>query len=154
MARTVVLGVGNTILTDDGIGIHVARRAQALLVGTDVEVRETERGGLDVIELVTGFQRLVLVDAYLLPGEAPGTVVRRRLEDFGDTLHMFGAHGVDLPTALRLGAVLGEEMPGEVHIVGIVPENPYALGETMTPAVEAALEPAARLVADLAVGNL
>lgn len=152
MIGTVILGVGNTILTDDGIGIHVARRAGEMLGGGDVEVRETERGGLEIIELVAGFQRLVLVDAYLLPGASPGTVVHRHLQDFGSTLHVFGAHGVDLPTALRFGAALGETMPEEVHIVGIVAEDPYTLGEDMTPALQAAVEPAARLVASLARG--
>lgn len=149
--RTLVLGVGNPIMTDDAVGLRVARRVrERLRPGDPVEVRESHRGGLDLVDLMTGFHRAVVVDAFLLDSAPPGTVLRKDLADFALTQHLFGAHGVDLPTAIALGRELGAAMPEEVRIVGVVVEDPYTLGETMSPAVEAAVEAAAGVVLELA----
>lgn len=150
---SLILGIGNTILTDDGVGVYAARRAADLLApGEPVAVTETENGGLELVEIIAGYARLVLIDAIVLP-EPPGTVVHRRLEDFGITRHVYGAHGFDLPTAVELGRRLGASMPTEVHIVGISVEDPYTVSEEMTPAVAASVEGAADLALRLARGG-
>jgi len=95
---------------------------------------------------------LILVDAVILPDAAPGTLVHRRLEDFRITRHVYGAHGFDLPTAVTFGRQLGAQMPDEVHIVGIVADDPYTVCEEMTLAVAAVVDEAAALVVRIALG--
>jgi hydrogenase maturation protease len=149
--RAVILGVGNPVLTDDAVGLHVAGRAREILgERPDVVVRESERGGLDLVELLEGFDVAVLVDALLAPGRPAGSILRLDVDGAGATTHLHGAHGVDLPTAVALGRRLGVAMPARVWIVGVVVEDALTLGEALTPAVAESVEPAAALAVALA----
>ncbi|MFH1464598.1 MAG: hydrogenase maturation protease [Pseudomonadota bacterium] len=152
--RQLVLGVGNAIMTDDAVGIATAEvLARVLAHRAGVEVRFSERGGFDLMDLLDGCDHAVVVDAYLVPGEEPGTVLTRSVEDFLGSHHLYAAHGVDLPTALRLGRELGGDMPSRVDIVGVVVEDPYTVSERMTPAVAAAVQPAVERVLALLDGQ-
>lgn len=148
--RRVVLGVGNPIMTDDAIGLVAAKAFEDRLEGTDeVVVRYSERGGFDLLDLLDGCDHAVIVDAYVVSGTPPGTVLIRCLEDFTGSHHLYAAHGIDLPTAVRLGRQLGHDMPDRVDIVGVVVEDPYTVSEQMTPAVAAAVEAAVEAVQGL-----
>jgi len=149
--RAVILGVGNPVLTDDAVGLEVARRAREILgERPDIVVLESERGGLDLVDLLEGAEVAVVVDALLDPGRPAGSVVQVALDAVGATTHLHGAHGVDLPTALALGRRLGTALPARVRVVGVVVKDALTLGEGLTPAVAAAVEPAARLACTLA----
>jgi hydrogenase maturation protease len=146
----VVLGVGNLIMTDDAIGIVAAQAVERLLDGRPgVEVRYSERGGFDLMDLLEGSDHAIIVDAYLVPGATPGTVLRKSIEDFHGSHHLYAAHGVDLPTAVGMGRLMGVHMPDRVDIIGIVAEDPYTVSEQMTHAVAEAVQPAARAVLEL-----
>ena len=145
--RRVVLGVGNSIMTDDAVGIIAAEELDRRLVDDDgVQVRFSERGGLDLMDLLEGSDHAVIVDAYLVPGTTPGTVLVRSIEDFHGSHHLYAAHGIDLPTAIQLGRELGADMPDRVDIVGVVVEDPYTVSEQMTPRVAAAVDSAVEQV--------
>ncbi len=145
--RRVVLGVGNSIMTDDAVGIITAQALEPLLAEhPNVEVRFSERGGFDLMDLLDGCDHAVIVDAYLVPGTPPGTVLSRRAEDFLGSHHLYAAHGIDLPTALRLGRELGGDMPERVDIIGVVVEDPYTVSEQMTPSVTGAVDEAVERV--------
>ena len=152
--RRVVLGVGNPIMTDDAIGL-VAVKAFEDRHGdiANVEVRYSERGGFDLLDLLDGCDHAVIVDAYVVSGVAPGTVLVRTLEDFTGSHHLYAAHGIDLPTAVTLGRQLGADMPDRVDIVGVVVEDPYTVSEQMTPTVEAAVGPTVEQVLALLSPN-
>ena len=151
MPRAVILGVGNPVLRDDAVGLEVATRALQILGDRpDVVVRESERGGLDLVELLEGAEVAVVVDAVLDPGRAVGSVLRLDFTEVGATTHLHGAHGVDLPTAVAVGRKLGVAMPRHVWVVGVVVEDVLTLGEGLTPAVARAVESAARLAVALA----
>ncbi len=148
--RQVVLGLGNLIMTDDAVGIVVVQTLEgAIAERHGFEIRFSERGGLDLMDLLDGFDHAVIVDAYLVPGTEPGTVVVRTIDDFHGSHHLYAAHGVDLPTAVSMGRMLGAHMPDRIDIVGIVVEDPYTVSEQMTPAVEAAVEAATTAVLGL-----
>ncbi len=153
--RRVVLGVGNLIMTDDAVGIVVGQQLEGLAPQShEFEVRFSERGGLDLMDLLDGFDHAVIVDAYLVPGTEPGTVLVRSIDDFHGSHHLYAAHGVDLPTAIGMGRMLGAHMPERVDIVGIVVEDPYTVSEQMTPAVAASVDDAVATVLGLVGGAL
>lgn len=139
--KTLVLGLGSPLLGDDAVGLHVVSRLRERLAGrADVDVAEEEAGGLRLMERLAGYDRAVIVDACVTGGR-PGTI--RRLEAGEDvTQRTAVAHGIDLPRALALGRSLGLPMPGGVRVVAIEAESVLEFRETMSPAVEAALEPA------------
>ncbi|MFH1177009.1 MAG: hydrogenase maturation protease [Acidobacteriota bacterium] len=137
--RTRVIGLGNPILSDDGVGLQVARALAARLGASDVDVVESEVAGFALLELLDTWERVILVDAVMLPGMRPGTVVRLGPEDLATSLRLRSVHEIDLPTALALGTRLGFAMPKEIVIIAIQAEDTLTFGETLTPRVAAAL---------------
>jgi hydrogenase maturation protease len=143
--KKLVLGLGNPLLGDDAVGLKVAAVVRERLDDRDdVDVVEEEAGGLRLMERMTGYDRAVLVDA-CVSGAAPGTI-RRIGPDELPTQRTAIAHGIDLPRALALGRSLGLPMPGVVRVVAIEAESVHEFKELMTPAVEAAIEPAVAAV--------
>ncbi len=142
--KTLVLGLGNPILTDDGVGVHVAEGVRdALPPGTPIEVSEASVGGLRLMERVIGYDRVILIDA--LHGSAychPGAIHRLTLDDLrriSPTQHSASAHDTSLITALKMGQRMGLSLPGEFIIYGVEVENIIDFGNEPTPAVAAAI---------------
>jgi hydrogenase maturation protease len=136
--NTIVIGLGNTILRDDGAGVYVARALEERLRGA-AEVREAELAGLDLIEMLKGFDRAFIVDAIQLDGERPGDVFRMRPDDIRITPRLASFHDIDIVTALALGRRLGFHMPEEVVIFGVQAADCRTLGEECTAAVSRAI---------------
>ena len=133
--KTIVLGLGNTILSDDGVGIYVAR-ALGERLREAADVREAELAGLDLLEMLKGYDRAYIVDAIQLDGEMPGVVFRMKPDDIRITPRLASFHDIDLVTALALGRRLQFHMPEEVVIFGVQAADTLTLGEECTDAVE------------------
>lgn len=150
MARTLVVGLGNPILTDDGVGVKVAAAVRAILPSdVPVDVAEASVGGLRLMEMLVGYERAILVDAFVGAGIAPGSVQRLTVEELAEmrvAQHTTSAHDTDLTTALDLGRRMGLRLPAEIIIYGIGAANVADFGEEMTPAVAAAVPQAATRV--------
>jgi hydrogenase maturation protease len=147
--KTLVLGLGNPLLRDDAVGLHVARRLQSLLGGRpDVEIDEEYRGGLRLMERLIGFDRAIIVDA-MCSGGTPGTV-HRLTPDGVPTQHSASAHDANLRTALDLGRRAGAKLPGDdgITLIGIEASDVLSFDEDLTPEVEAAIPGAVQLVLD------
>ncbi len=134
--KTIVIGLGNTILRDDGVGVYVARALVERLRGT-ADVREAELAGLDLLEMLKGYDRAFIVDAIQLDGERAGDVFRMRPDDIRITPRLASFHDIDIVTALALGKRLGFPMPAEVVIFGVQAADCLTLGEECTDAVSA-----------------
>lgn len=136
---TLVLGLGNPILSDDAFGVLAARQLKARLAGrTDVEVDEDYHGGLRLMERLAGYDRAIIIDAIVTGQHPPGTMLLLTADDM-PTQHTASAHDVNLPSALRLAVSLGLKMPKEIHVVAVEAEQVFEFGEKCTPAVQAAL---------------
>jgi hydrogenase maturation protease len=147
--KTLVLGLGNPLLRDDAVGLHVARRLQPLLGGSpDVEVDEDYRGGLRLMERLIGFDRAIIIDA-ICSGARPGTVLRLA-PDGVPTQHSASAHDANLRTALDLGRRAGASLPADnsIALIGIEASDVLSFDERLTPDVEAAIPRAIRMVLD------
>lgn len=147
--RTLVLGIGNTLLSDDGVGIYAARAAGTLLDHAEADIREAEMGGFALLDLVEGYERVVVVDAVQCQHCVPGDVMIIREESLAPSLHLTAGHQVDLPTALELGRRLHRPVPETVIVVGIQAAEVTTFGEQCTPDVAAAIPVAARIIAGL-----
>jgi hydrogenase maturation protease len=144
--KTLVLGLGNPILTDDGVGIHVVRALAAdgcwdQPLPAYVHVTEASVGGLRLLDVLAGVDRAILVDAIQTPGGQPGEIYHLGLHDLRSTLHSGSTHDLTLPGALALGRRLEIALPPEeaITIVAIEAEDVLTFSEGCTPAVEAAL---------------
>ncbi len=150
--KTLVIGLGNPILTDDGVGVKVAfavRDALPVDLGREVTVIEAGVGGLGLMEMMVGYDRVILIDAIQSPDGQPGIIRRLTLEDIASALptqHIASAHDMNLPTALELGRRLGLALPNRIDIFAIEAEDVVTFNETCTPAVTAAIPIAIKLV--------
>ena len=154
-SKTLVLGLGNPILTDDGVGIHVARAAAGRIQQTGVVCAEASVGGLRLLDILTGYERVILVDAIHTPGGRPGDITLLHPNDLRASLHSGSTHDLSLPGALALGRRLGLALPDDqaVVIVAVEAEDVLTFGESCTPAVAAAIPRAAEMVLDWVQGD-
>ena len=137
-ASTLVVGLGNVLRADDGVGARVAQALAEQALPRDVEVVEGGTLGLDLVNLMEGRQRVILVDAAEM-GRTPGEFVRFGLDQvslLGEDQYI-SVHAAGLRDALLLAQVLGV-LPAEIIIVGVQPAS-LEWRETLSPAVEARL---------------
>jgi hydrogenase maturation protease len=148
--RVLVLGLGNPILRDDGVGWCVVQAVEARMEGEQdaPEFDCVSLGGLSLMERMVGYDRAILVDAIQTESGAPGTVYRLALDDL-PTLHANAAHDASLVAALELGRNLGARLPDDIAIVAIEAADVLDFGEELTPEIAAAVPRAVALVLEL-----
>ncbi len=136
--KTLVLGLGNPILRDDGVGWRVVEAARREVVDERVEFDCVALGGLALMERLIGYDRVVLVDAIQSERGVAGTVYALTLDDL-PTLHADAIHDASLKEALELGRRLGAPLPASIAIVAVEARNVLDFGEMLSPEVEAAV---------------
>jgi len=141
---TIIIGLGNPVRGDDGVGLAVAEALRTLLEEkpiAGVEVRTSERAGFEVLDLVTGASRAIIVDCLEVPEPQPGRVRRLAVDATYGSARLTGGHDVNLESALELGRLLGAPMPADVEVYGIEAKETAEFSERLTPEVEAAVQP-------------
>ncbi|MBA4380444.1 MAG: peptidase M52 [Anaerolinea sp.] len=165
--KTIVIGLGNPILGDDGVGWEIAAevsRKLGIAVGeskvlesanpdTPVDIECFSLGGLSLMERLTGYQRVILIDA-IFTGQKPiGTVTTFPLSALPNPSagHSTAAHDTSLCTALDVGRSMDIPLPedDQVTIVAIEAENVYDFSEKLSPPVEVAVPVAVAKVLEL-----
>ena len=151
--RTLVVGLGNPILTDDGVGVLVGQQVElglGILNLDNVSVTEASVGGLRLMELMVGYDRVILIDAIISSnGAKPGTIHTMTLDNLRDispTQHSTCAHDTSLITALELGKQMELSLPDEVTIFAVEVANVCDFSEHPTPAVAEAVPKVTELV--------
>jgi hydrogenase maturation protease len=144
--KTIVIGVGNPILQDDGVGIHVANQLKQHINHPDVTFDEALTGGMNLLDLLLGYDKAILIDAVNIKNAKDGEVKRLLLSDF-PSVHSNNPHDVSLIEALKLAKNLGEKrIPNEIVIIGIVlKEIPFVFGDQLSSKIAAAVPKAVEL---------
>ncbi|MEW6349786.1 MAG: HyaD/HybD family hydrogenase maturation endopeptidase [Thermodesulfobacteriota bacterium] len=133
--RIVVLGVGNTLLKDEGVGVRaVEALQQRYLFPEHVSLVDGGTQGLWLMSTIQQADHLIVVDAVLGKG-APGTLYRLERDDLPKALRLkVSAHDSDLVEALNLCGLL-DRAPKTVVVVGIEPADITPYGIELTPLV-------------------
>jgi hydrogenase maturation protease len=136
--KTVIIGVGNLLLKDEGVGVHAVRELRQKAFPAGVEVLDGGVAGIGLLDFFPGAQKLVLIDAADM-NLAPGTVVRFTPEEIRSRPGgpRFSAHDVGLLEVLELASALGQSPP-EVVIIGVQPGE-ISWGTDLTPEVQGSL---------------
>ncbi|MDA8217829.1 MAG: hydrogenase maturation protease [Dehalococcoidales bacterium] len=130
---TLIFGLGNPILSDDAVGLVVARAVHALVAHLGVEFVEASVAGLGVLDLIAGHDRVIVVDAIQTSGGSVGDLYELSPGDILSTPRLASPHDVDLGLALELGRHFELAMPEEVVIYAVEVADPYTFGEELTP---------------------
>jgi hydrogenase maturation protease len=131
-----VLGIGNEILMDDGIGPKLVKRLKSSLPRTGNKLETAWVGGLEVVENIQGYRNVIFIDAIKTQNGIPGNLYYFTPEDFKETLHLSGLHDVSFLTALRLGENLGYQLPESILIIAVEIEEDTVFGEDFSPKVK------------------
>ena len=137
--RILLLGLGNDILTDDAVGLHVVHELQRELAGhPSIDFRETTEMGLALLDFITGYRAVVILDSIQTGKAPPGFLYEL---DAASLNQLTGRtpHFVGVGETLALGRQLGLAMPEQVKIFAIEVEDPFTLGTDLTPALQSAL---------------
>lgn len=150
MAKTLILGLGNPILTDDGVGVLVAEEIRTHLNSTpDIDIKEVSIGGLTLMETMIGYERVILIDAIIKGSGTPGTFHKLSLEELhslSPPRHLSSPHDVTLTTAIDVGRKMGLPLPDIITIFAIEVENITDFSDRPTPAVAAVIPVVAQAV--------
>jgi hydrogenase maturation protease len=138
--KRMILGVGNDILMDDGIGPRIVKTLEAKYPLPEMEYHTTTLGGLDILEFINGYDWVVFIDAIKTKDGVPGTVYEFVPEDFKETLHLTNIHDVSFLTAIELGKQLGLKVPKYMHIFAIEIIEDQVFGEEFTPPLKERFE--------------
>jgi len=128
--KTLVLGIGNPILSDDAIGIKVAQLIEQQKPGLAVE--QTNEAPIALLDLITGYDKLIIIDSIKTEHGKPGKLYKLELEDFSPSQDFPFSHGIDIATAFEVGKNLGCRMPRCVRIYAVEVKDNETFAEKCT----------------------
>jgi hydrogenase maturation protease len=136
-ARTVVLGLGNPLMGDDGLGLAALGRLQEQWDVPGVEFVDGGTWGMNLLPLVEESQNLLLLDA-IRSGDSPGVLVEWERDQLPRYLSLkLSPHQIDLREVLALAEWRGT-MPDEIAAIGLAPRD-VVMTTSLSPEVEAGL---------------
>lgn len=144
-----VIGLGNPILGDDGVGWKIAERLQEeiphrasdTLTKLPITVEFLSLGGLSLMEHMLGYSHVLLLDSLTTHSLSPGAVSTIKLDDLPDhsSGHTTAPHDTSLRTAMKLAGEIGAHVPEAVILVAIEIEPNLDFSDQLSPPVEAAI---------------
>ncbi len=145
--KTLVLGLGNPFLSDDSVGLNIARALEGRFNQPEITVMETSMAGLNLLDLLTGYDRAVIIDAIQTREGKVGQVYQLEPEALDATRHASTPHDVNFATALELGNRLGLALPQQITIFAVEVEDVTTFGDRCTRRVEETIPVVADMVA-------
>ena len=145
--KTLVLGLGNILMGDEGVGVHVLRKVEKRALPAGVECLDGGTGGLVLLEPLQNAGRIVMIDA-AADGNAVGTVTRitpRFSKDYPPTIT---SHDFGIKDLLDAFYILGGDCDVVLYAITIDPHQPISLDLSAVVA-KAADETVERIVAEL-----
>jgi hydrogenase maturation protease len=134
-----LLGLGNDLLSDDAIGLRIVTEVRPRVAALpNVTVLGSTQMGLALLDLVLGFDELLIVDAIQTGNAEPGDVHELELGALR-TIPTIMPHFLGVGEMLALGRELGLAVPRRTRIFAVEVADPFTMGTHLTPPVEAAL---------------
>jgi len=137
MEKTLILGLGSNILTDAGIGVHLANDIQSsgLIIGADFNTALIS--SLEVLDLINGYKTLIIIDGIKSGNDQIGKVRISSLTDYLPTIHLSNIHDFEFKQILELGSLLGLKMPNDVYIISIEIKDHLTFSEDLSNEIQA-----------------
>lgn len=138
--KILIHGIGNEILSDDGIGPKLVKRLMCDFSQGGIDFETAFVGGLEILEYIQGYQTVIFIDAIRTKDGVPGTVYQLLPDDFNSTIHLSSVHDVSFITALDLGKKLELEMPRFIYIIAVEIVEDRIFNENFTAPIQAMYE--------------
>jgi hydrogenase maturation protease len=151
--NTLILGIGNEILTDDGIGPKLVHELERTLDLPDVTFDTASLGGMDILELIRGFTRVIIIDAIRTKDGTPGTVYQLTPEYFRETLHVSNFHDISFLPALDLAKKMDIPVPEQIDIIAIEIVEDLTFSNEFSPPIARKYDEIYREVVEIIIKN-
>jgi hydrogenase maturation protease len=149
--NTIVIGIGNLLRSDDGIGLHIIEALRKENIKDNVDLYEG-LSSLDILDAIKDYDRILIIDA-IQSGGNPGTVYKLSLEDLKEkmTAHSFSSHlNMNFTEMFELGKkVFPNKIPKDIIIIAVEAEDITTISDRCTPKVENAITEAVDIVQNL-----
>jgi hydrogenase maturation protease len=144
--KTIVLGVGNLILGDDGVGVHIVHELRKQVQDPTITIDEAITGGMNLLDLILGYDKAIIIDAVKTEDGENGKVKRIPISDFS-TMHSCNPHDVSLVEAIEMAKKMGENrIPREIVIIGVLMKKmPCEFREKLSESIVAAVPKAVEM---------
>jgi hydrogenase maturation protease len=137
--KLTIIGLGNEMLCDDGIGIKIARELRSRIADEAIAIEELSIGGLQLLDHIIGTERCIIVDALVTGTHPPGTMFRYVQSASDNPLTLTSSHQIDLGHILGLARFMGAALPNRVTVYGMEAEDITTFRETCTVKVTEAI---------------
>lgn len=149
MKKLLILGMGNSIASDDRIGLWIVEKMEGIAEHPSIEFKTLEAGGLDILEAMTGFDFAIVIDAIKTGTHEPGEIMHLTPEQFSSSPRGKAVHDVSFFDAIELGKRMNLKVPGRIDILAIEVIDSITISESISPQVMEAVDPAIKRVMDL-----
>jgi hydrogenase maturation protease len=134
MDDILILGIGNILLKDEGVGVHVVNKLKEMPLPDNIEVLDGGTAGLDLVDFIAGRKKLVVIDAVNAGGK-PGTIYRLTEENLDiKPKAIMSFHDIDFMDAIHMSETMGSK-PKEIVVIGVEPKD-MSDGVELSPEIE------------------
>jgi hydrogenase maturation protease len=130
--KILVLGIGNEILKDDGIGPKLVKKLQNFLPSPNLAYATSMVGGMETIEIMKGYKKAIIVDGIITGENLPGTVYYMKYPLNRNTLHLSNAHDISFDMSVKMARELDVPFPDSICIIAIEVLEDREFGESLT----------------------
>ena len=142
--KTLVLGLGNTILSDDGVGIHIAFEIEKKC--KNIDVLEASAAGFRVIDEIIGYEKLILIDSIKTGETKPGELHRFTFDEFSRTMHHSSPHDISLFEAFDIMKKENADLPTDIKVYAVEVCDTSTFSESCTSKVEEVIPKVAGII--------
>jgi hydrogenase maturation protease len=146
----IIMGMGNTLLSDDGIGIIIKRYLEQKLVNAErIRFTETSWGGFRVIDLLRDYDYAIVIDSIKTGRVSEGEIHHLKTDDLLPTLRLNSYHDINFITALNLAKKMDYKIPSDIDILAVEIENNYTITENLNPVIRNSIITVSKKVVEL-----
>jgi len=148
--KVLILGIGNILQKDDGVGVYAVNEIIDRIIDLpgDVEVFDGGTFGYDLLPVMSGRKKIVIVDALKVDDE-PGSIYRFSANHLRDCNNRFSLHDVGVKKLVDMLMLMGESP--EIEVIGIVPEDINSLDIGISDSVKKSIPKAVEYILQAAV---
>ncbi|MFH1413257.1 MAG: hydrogenase maturation protease [Candidatus Omnitrophota bacterium] len=144
--NTLILGIGNTIRLDDRVGIEVVRRLAEKITLEDTHIKESSEAGFNLLDLILGYQKLIIVDSIQTKDGKSGDIYRLTKSDFTFSLDPCFSHNSGLARVFAWAERAKLPVPKDIIFYAIEIKKCDIFGEGLTREVEMAIPELIKLI--------
>jgi len=128
-----ILGLGNDILMDDGIGPKLVWHLEKVFPNPRITFDTAAVGGMELIEMIRDYKQVVIIDAIKTLNGIPGSVYYLSPSNFKETLHISHIHDISFLTALKFAKELKIPITEKIKIIAVEIIEDLTFGDCFTP---------------------